>query len=276
MSQLLKRQKIGFIGAGNMAQAIIKGLVENGVTDSDHIFASNRTPGKLQKLKDQFKIHPVLSNEELVEVADIVVLAMKPQDLLTAIEPIGSTFDENQIVISLAAGVSMQTLQNYLPNARVARMMPNTPSILGRGVIGYILDDDDVALQAVIEDLCSPLGYTLKTEDEDQFEALMVACSSGTGFVFELMMYWQDWIVEHGFDEKTAKRMTQETFLGASMLAAQTRDVSLEELQARVTSRKGVTAAGLQSMRELEIERALRISFEKSAMRSKEISREIK
>jgi pyrroline-5-carboxylate reductase len=276
MNQLLKRQKIGFIGAGNMAQAIIKGLVENGVTDSDHIFASNRTPGKLQKLKDQFKIHPVLSNEELVEVADIVVLAMKPQDLLTAIEPIGSAFDENQIVISLAAGVSMQTLQNYLPNARVARMMPNTPSILGRGVIGYILDDDDVALQALIEDLCSPLGYTLKTEDEDQFEALMVACSSGTGFVFELMMYWQDWIVEHGFDEKTAKRMTQETFLGASMLAAQTRDVSLEELQARVTSRKGVTAAGLQSMRELEIERALRISFEKSAMRSKEISREIK
>lgn len=276
MTQLLKRQKIGFLGAGNMAQAIIKGLVENGVTDGDHIFASNRTPGKLQKLKDQFKIHTVLNNEELVEVADIVVLAVKPQDLLSAIEPIGSAFDENQIVISLAAGVNMKTLERYLPNARVARMMPNTPSILGRGVIGYILNDDDVALQAVMEDLCSPLGYTLRVDDEEQFEALMVACSSGTGFVFELMMYWQDWIVEHGFDEKTAKRMTLETFMGASMLANQSKDIPFEELQSRVSSKKGVTAAGLQSMRELEIERALRISFEKSAMRSKEISREIK
>jgi pyrroline-5-carboxylate reductase len=273
---LLKRQKIGFLGAGNMAQAIIKGLIENGVATADHIYASNRTPGKLQKLTDHFKINTVFSNEELVEVSDIVVLAVKPQDLLGAIEPIASSFDENQIVISLAAGISMKTLERCLPEARVARMMPNTPSILGRGVIGYMLNDDDVALQSVMEDLCSPLGYTLRAEDEDQFEALMISCSSGTGFVFELMMYWQDWIIEHGFDELTARKMTRETFLGASMLAAQSKDVPFEELQARVASRKGVTAAGLQSMRELEIERALRISFEKSAMRSKEISREIK
>ncbi|WP_413289932.1 pyrroline-5-carboxylate reductase [Bdellovibrio sp. HCB337] len=276
MNQLLKRQKIGFLGAGNMAQAIIKGMLESGVTSSDNILASNRTPGKLQKLHDQYKIQTIDTNESLVENSDIVVLAVKPQDLLTAIEPIASSFTDDQIVISLAAGITNQTLQKYLPQVRLVRMMPNTPSIIGRGVIGYLPAENDEALSALMDDLCSPLGYTLKVEDEDQFEALMVSCSSGTGFVLEMMMYWQDWIVEHGFDEETAKRMTLETFMGASMLAAQSKDIPFEELQSRVTSKKGVTAAGLQSMRELEIERALRISFEKAAMRSKEISREIK
>ena len=111
---------------------------------------------------------------------------------------------------------------------------------------------------------------------KDQFDALMVSCSSGTGFVFEMMMYWQDWIEEHGFNEEVSKKLTIETFLGASLLAAQSAGVNIEELQSRVTSKKGVTAAGLNSMRELEIERALRLSFEKAAMRSQEISRTMK
>ncbi len=87
------------------------------------------------------------------------------------------------------------------------------------------------------------------------------------------MMYWQDWIEERGFSPEVSKKMTIETFIGASLLAAQSAGIELEELQARVTSKKGITAAGLNSMRELEMERALRISFEKSAMRAKEISR---
>jgi pyrroline-5-carboxylate reductase len=276
MNQLLKRQKIGFLGAGNMAQAIIKGMLESGLTTSDQILVSNRTPGKLQKLSDQYKIQTLDSNEALVENSDIVILAVKPQDLLSAIEPISSSFHDDQVVISLAAGINMKTLEKYLPNARLVRMMPNTPSIIGRGVIGFMTSEMDEALQTMMEDMCSPLGYTLKVDDEEQFEALMVSCSSGTGFVLEMMMYWQDWIVEHGFDEQTAKKMTMETFTGAAMLASHSKDVPFEELQSRVTSKKGVTAAGLQSMRELEIERALRISFEKAAMRNKEISREIK
>lgn len=276
MNQILKRQKIGFLGAGNMAQAMIKGLLESGSLPPENVSASNRTPGKLQRLSEQYKIHALDNNESLIENSDIVILATKPQDLLSVVEPLSSSFHDDQIVVSLAAGIQMQTLEKYLPQARLVRLMPNTPSIIGRGVIGYLLNEADTALDAVMQDMCSPLGYTLKVEDEDQFEALMVSCSSGTGFVFEMMMYWQDWIVEHGFDEATAKRMTLETFMGASMLAAQSKDVPFEELQARVTSKKGVTAAGLQSMRELEIERALRISFEKAALRSKEISRETK
>ncbi|MGZ3782188.1 MAG: pyrroline-5-carboxylate reductase family protein [Pseudobdellovibrionaceae bacterium] len=275
MNPFLKTQKIGFLGAGNMAQAMIKGLIEGGIP-AKNIFASNRSEGKLHKLVEAYKITPALSNEELVDNCDIVVLAVKPQDLLVALEPVARAFDENKIVISVAAGIRMDKLERYIHGARLARVMPNTPSLIGRGIIGYLLNEDsDDALESTVEDLFAPLGRVIKVNDEDQFEALMISCSSGTGFVFEMMMYWQDWVEEHGFSKEEARLMTIETFVGASLLAAQSRE-GLEDLQARVTSKKGVTAAGLQSMRELEIERALRISFEKAAMRNKEMAREIK
>lgn len=275
MNPLLKSQKIGFLGAGNMAQAMIKGLIEGGIP-SKNIFASNRSQGKLQKLVETFKVQPAASNEELIDSCDIIILAVKPQDLLIALEPVTRAFDEHKIVISIAAGIRMEKLERYIQGARLARVMPNTPSLIGRGVIGYLLNDDsDDALESTVEDLFTPLGHVIKVTDEDQFEALTVSCSSGTGFVFEMMMYWQDWIEEHGFSVEEARLMTIETFVGASLLAAQARE-GVEDLQARVTSKKGVTAAGLQSMRELEIERALRISFEKAAMRNKEMAREIK
>ncbi|XGC81269.1 pyrroline-5-carboxylate reductase family protein [Bdellovibrio bacteriovorus] len=275
MNPYLKSQKIGFLGAGNMAQAMIKGLIEGDIS-AKNIFATNRSQGKLQKLVETYQINAVSSNEELIDKCDIIILAVKPQDLLLALEPVTRAFDEHKIVISVAAGIRMEKLERYIQGARLARVMPNTPSLIGRGVIGYLLnDDEDNALESTVEDLFAPLGRIIKVTDEDQFEALMISCSSGTGFVFEMMMYWQDWIEEHGFSVEEARVMTIETFVGASLLAAQARE-GVEDLQARVTSKKGVTAAGLQSMRELEIERALRISFEKAAMRNKEMAREIK
>ncbi|MFN7262640.1 MAG: pyrroline-5-carboxylate reductase family protein [Pseudobdellovibrionaceae bacterium] len=272
--KLALRYKIGFIGTGNLAQAMIKGLIENKVVEPNQLYGCNRSPGKLQKTVETYGIHSCSTAEELIETCDIVVLAMKPQDLPAAIDPLAASFNENQIVISLAAGITLRMLEKKLSQARIIRLMPNTPSLISRGVIGYVANDDDSSLEAIIEDMFNPLGYVLKVEDEDQFEALTVSCSSGTGFVFELMMYWQDWIEERGFPPDVARKMTVETFLGASMLAAQSNQSSLEDLLAKVTSKKGITAAGLQSMRELEIERALRYSFEKAALRNQELAKD--
>lgn len=276
MNHILKSQKIGFIGCGNMAQTMIKGILEGSWIRPNQIFATNRSPGKLQKTVENFKINACTTNEELVEKSDIVILAVKPQDLLEVVEPIASIFNEDQIVISVAAGITLDTLEKHLPQCRVVRLMPNTPSTIGKGVLGYVISEEDASLATVVEDLLHPLGYTIKVENEEQLEAVLVTAASGTGFVLELMLYWQEWLEEHDFDPETAHKITVETFLGTSMLASQSKDTKLEELQSRVTSKKGTTAAGLQSMRELEIERALRISFEKAAMRNKEIARDFK
>ncbi len=271
---LLKKIKVGFVGAGNMSQALIKGLMESKILKPDQIHVSNRTPGKLLKLKDLYNIETYSLNEPVVEECDVVILAMKPQDFSKAVEDVSQHFRKEQIIISLAAGISTDQLEKLIPEGRIVRVMPNTPALIGRGVIGLYSQTTEESAVDIVQDLFSSLGYVLKVDSEDQFDALMISCSSGTGFVFELMMYWQDWIQERGFTTEEAKEMTIETFLGASMLAAQSVGIDIEKLQQRVTSRKGVTAAGLDSMRELEIERALRISFEKSSMRSKEISKQ--
>lgn len=277
VNPLLKSMRIGFIGAGNMTHTLVKGMVESKTVRPDHILVSNRTPGKLVKMSELYGIQTREHNELVVEECDVIVLAMKPQDLPQALEGFANQIREHQVVISLAAGINFETLSKQIPEGRLVRLMPNTPSIIGRGVLGFICEkSDDEFVTSLMEDLFASLGVVLEVESEEKFDALMVSCSSGTGFVFEMMMYWQDWIEEHGFTEEMSKKMTIETFLGASLLAAQSAGVDIEELQSRVTSKKGVTAAGLNSMRELEIERALRISFEKAALRSQEISRTMK
>lgn len=267
-------RNVGFIGTGNMGQAMIKALVESGTVTPGHLYATNRSYGKLKKMEELHGIRPLRTNEELVELCDLVVLAVKPQDLVQVLEPIASSFHEGHLVISIAAGFSLQSLKKLLPGVTgLARAMPNTPATIQKGVIGYCLADGADAYEGTIEDFLSPLGIVVQAEEGEPFEALTVSCGSGPGFVFELMQYWQEWIEEHGFDSETARKMVVQTFLGAAALADAAKDTTLVDLQERVTSKKGVTAAGLQSMRELEIERALRYSFEKAVIRDQEISR---
>ncbi|MGE0761956.1 MAG: pyrroline-5-carboxylate reductase family protein [Bdellovibrionales bacterium] len=274
MSQT-EHRKIGFIGVGNMAQAMIQTWTESGAVPANQIYGVNRTPGKLKKVSEQFGIVACDTIEELIEACELVILAVKPQDLVPALESISSTFGAHHVVMSLAAGVSVARLKRLLPNVKQwVRVMPNTPVRIRQGVSGYYLAGDASHLRPMMERLLKPLGAVIGVDDEDHFASLSVACSAGVGFVLELMQYWQEWLEEHDFDPEQARQMTVKTFLGASLLADQAPQMPVMDLQARVTSKKGITAAGLDSMRELEIERLLRYSFEKAAMRDKELGEE--
>ena len=256
-----------------MGQAIMKALVDTKTFAPGHIFATNRSSGKLKKVEELYGVKPVSTNEELVDTCDIIILAVKPQDLAGVLEPIASSFTESHLVVSLAAGFSLKSLQRLLPSVKgMVRAMPNTPAHIQKAVVGYCLADGAEMYEGTVEELLQPLGLVVATDEGEMFEALTVSCGSGTGFVFELMQYWQEWIEEHGFEPEVARQMVVQTFLGASELAAQS-EATIGELQDRVTSKKGVTAAGLQSMRELELERGLRYSFEKAALKDQEITR---
>ena len=108
---LIKTIKIGFIGAGNMSQVMIKGIVESKLIRPDHIFVSNRTPGKLIKLEELYGVQTRKHNEQVVEECDVVILAMKPQDLPAAVEVIANHFEPHQTIISLAAGINLKSLE---------------------------------------------------------------------------------------------------------------------------------------------------------------------
>lgn len=264
--------KIGFIGAGNMCQALISGWIEKGSFKPEDIFVANRSPGKVKRLAEQFGVQGMNTNEEVIDKSDVVILAIKPQDLTMAIEPIASAFQPSHTVVSLAAGFPLRSLRKILPQCNLmVRVMPNTPVRVQKGVIGYCLSKSDIGMERWVEHAFSPLGLVVKVDEGEPFQALTVSCGSGVGFVFELMIYWQEWLEERGLDPDLAKKMTVQTFVGASQLAEKSDGQSLIELQHKVASKKGVTAAGLDSMRELEVERALRYSFEKAALKDREL-----
>ena len=268
----LDKMKIGFVGVGNMAVAILKSILESKLITSSQIYISNRSSGKLEKVKSKFGVNAVNTNEELVDHCDIIFAAMKPQDFVEAFEPIAKSFTEDKIFISLAAGITVESIQKILPDVKnIFRIMPNTPAKINRAVVGYCMSASGELYEDLIKKLLDPTGMVLRVEEGEQFEALTVASGSGIGFVFELMLYWEDWLKGHGFSISEARRITVETFLGGALLASKQESISIEELQRQVVSKKGVTHAGLESMRELELERILRLSFEKAVLRDRSL-----
>ena len=272
--QLFRSYRFGFVGCGHMAQALISGWAEKNWIPLDHILVTNRSEAKLKRFVEQIPVKIVKDNIELLQKSDVVILATKPQDLNLLLDELSSCWEARHTVISLAAGVSLRALtQAIQATGRIIRLMPNTPIQLNRGVIGYCLTKEANAAGLSIEELFSPLGEVVHAEEGESFEALTVATSSGIGFIFELMQYWKEWLEEHDFSAEEAQRMTVQTFLGASQLAAAQKTLSLQDLQAQVTSKKGVTEAGLKSLRELEVERALRYSFEKAVLKDRELGK---
>lgn len=270
----IKNKTVGFLGTGHLAQSIIKALIESHTLLPSQIWGSNRSEGKLLKCSETLGIQMAKNNEELVEKSDIVIIAVKPQDMVLALESVSSSFDDYKIVISLAAGISLSNLKHLLPQVKqMARAMLNTSVGIRKSIIGICYSHGAEYIHSSVSELFSPLGYVVTVEEGEPFDALTVACSSGPGFIYELMIYWCEWLEEYGFDSETARKMSVQTFLGAALLAEQEINIPLNELQKRVVSKKGVTHTGLESMRELEIERALRISFEKAVLRTKELDR---
>lgn len=272
----IRIQKIGIMGVGNLGQAVLRAFLDSGLVLRENIIISNRTERKLQKIAAEYQVRAVHTNEQLIDESNIVIIGVKPQDLYQSIEPIASAFHANHIVMSLAAGVSLNSLCKLLPGAqKILRVMPNTAAKIKQSVIAYAATGAVSPHLPWIEELLATMGLVVPVEDGEMMEALVVASSSGIGFVYELMIYWSEWLEERGIDPVTTKKITWSVFAGAAAMAKAAEQTSLVELQRKVTSLKGVTAAGLESMRELEIERALRISFEKAALRDKELGQNV-
>jgi pyrroline-5-carboxylate reductase len=276
-SPLLRGKKIGILGTGNMGQTLIRAIVESGVVEAHQIYASNRSYKKLAKVVEKWGVNEVKDPEDLTDLCDVIFLATKPQDIWEAIEPFNMEFLSHHTVISLAAGITLESLSKFLPNVHsIARVMPNTPSRIRRGVVGYCVSDGAEASADLIEDLLGPLGFVVRLEEGEAYEAFTVAAASGPGFLFELMQIWQEWLEDYDFSPEESRRIVAETFSGTAELAKRDPTVSFNDLQGQVTSKGGVTFAGLESMREMELDRLIRVSFEKAVLRDRELGQKLK
>jgi pyrroline-5-carboxylate reductase len=240
-------ENIGFIGAGNMAEALIKGLINSGLYSPDQISASDNDPAKLKLKSETYGIKTYESNKDLVQNSSIVVLSVKPQVIREVLSDISTFLSPGDLIISIAAGIPVSLIGDIVGKDKpIIRVMPNTPALIQRGVSALSMGGTattDHLYKA--RDIFNAVGKTVIV-NEGMMDAVTALSGSGPGFVFRIMECFVEAGVRQGFDKETALSLVTQTFLGASHLADESGQ-SLSKLREMVTSPGGTTAAGLAS-----------------------------
>ena len=261
--------KISFIGGGNMARALIGGLIAQGWKAAD-IGVIELDPAKRQQLQADFGV-AVSDQLPSVAMADIVVLAIKPQQLRDIAIFLGSLL-RNQLVISIAAGIRSADLIRWLGGYdAVIRVMPNTPAQIRCGVSAMFAApgaSEEQCKQA--ESILGAVGSTVWLDEEAQMDAVTAVSGSGPAYVFYFIEAMQQAALELGLSLQQARDLSLQTFLGASQLALQSTE-GPDVLRAQVTSKGGTTERALLSMETAGIKNAIVQALHAAAERSREM-----
>ena len=243
----MNRIKIGFLGGGNMAAALIGGLLEQGASAAD-IQVVDVLAESCARLRERFGVRAVTAVDEAFIGSELIMLAVKPQQMRVALHALTGRLDR-QLVISIAAGVRLVDLARWLGGYhRLVRCMPNTPALIGAGISGLYADPSvDAAGRAAAAAVMAAVGSVVWVDDEALIDAVTAVSGSGPAYVFHFVEHLETAARALGFDEATARQLALETVLGAARLAA-TSDESPAQLRQRVTSKGGTTEAALASL----------------------------
>jgi len=263
--------EIAFLGAGNMAAAMVEGLIAKGAFAPGKIACMGGSGASAKALSAKTGIRLAGSLHELLARAGVIVVAFKPQHLATA-DPRLVGLTEGRLVISVLAGKTLSSLSKVFPLARnIVRSMPNTPGRIGAGMTGWCPKGPlNAADAAALEKVFGALGRSMEIT-EAQFDAFTAICGCGPAYVFEFAAALRDAAVAEGFDPSTARTFAVETLLGsARLLGASTADP--EVLRNQVASPNGVTAAGLKKLSELDFRGVVRETVVAAKARSRELT----
>ena len=266
--------KIAFIGGGNMARALIGGLLQQGYV-ADDISVVEIDPQARAQLWGQFAVRAAGQPGGDVESSDAVLLAVKPQQMRAVAEELHGLL-RDQLVISIAAGVRTADLTRWLGGyARIVRVMPNTPALVLAGISAlYAGPAVSAAGRHSAEAILAAVGTTLWVEREEHMDAVTAVSGSGPAYVFYFMEALQEAARELGLPGEQARRLSLQTFVGAARLAERGGD-DLAILRARVTSKGGTTERALNCMDGDELKRKFIEAVKQAAQRSRELGDQI-
>lgn len=235
-------KKISIIGAGVMGEALIQRLIEGLNFSARSIVAADPTAERLEFLKRKYHITTANSNTTAVKDADLVILAIKPQQaqaVLTELRP----HIKNQTFLSIMAGVSLRALQHLLESQTIVRCMPNMPAQIGCGMtVWTALPAVTKNKKVMIQKIIAALGVELEVKNEKMIDAATAVSGSGPAYVFDFASHLIEAAKKLGFSEKEAGLLVKQTLYGASCLLQKSPD-SPAELRQKVTSKGGTTAA---------------------------------
>lgn len=265
--------KISFIGGGNMATALIGGLLGKG-SEPDNIHVVDVNPAALAALKQDFGVSTANRIDGLVARSGVIVLAVKPQqmkDVATALLPVSAS----QLILSIAAGIRATDLARWLNgHAGIVRCMPNTPALIGQGIAGMVALGGVTQPQRDVADaIMRSVGATVWLDDESLIDAVTAVSGSGPAYVFYFIEAMQQAALEMGLNSEQGKQLAIATFVGASQLAAQASE-PVSVLRERVTSKGGTTFAALASMDASGVKQGIVRALQAAAARGKELGEE--
>jgi len=266
---------IGFIGAGNMAYALINGLLNNGY-DSKNIKVSDPNDGLLRKREAELNITTFTNNSSLVEVCDVIVFAVKPQVLSEVCLELREKIKPNHLFISIVAGIRVNDINRWLGgNYPLVRTMPNTPALMQHGVTGLFQNDlVNDEQKALVTTILSSVGNCFWVNEEGLIDAITAISGSGPAYFFLLMQSMTQAGVALGLDENTAKELSVQTGFGASLMATKS-GKDPKALRTDVTSPKGTTQAAIECFQDQNFEGIVSSATRAAFDRARELSNEL-
>ena len=263
---------ICFIGGGNMAQALIGGLISRGLPPT-RITVSDPVE-QIRQLLQEKGVHVTQDNVAAIKNADVVVLAVKPQVLATVLRPLKGLLSD-KLVISIIAGAEIQTISNLIDSDRIVRVMPNTPALVQTGAHGiYANDVVGTSDRELTSQILAATGLTIWVNSEAQIDAVTAVSGSGPAYFFYLMESMIRAGKNLGLDEKVATALTLQTALGAAQMAI-TSSNTPSELRKNVTSPNGTTQAALEVFDRAQISQNIQSALAAAQKRSQELAQEL-
>lgn len=240
--------RISFLGGGNMAVALLGGMLERGFA-ADGIQVVELSAPAREKLQARFAVRAVEQADDALLACDLLVLAVKPQQMRDALRPLAGRLAQDTVVVSIAAGLRVDDLARWLGGfRRIVRAMPNTPALVGAGLTGLFADasvNDEG--RALAERVLAAVGTTLWVSEEAQMDAVTAISGSGPGYVFRFIEALEAAALARGFEPATARTLAVDTVFGAASLARSSSEPPAR-LREQVTSKGGTTAAALDSL----------------------------
>jgi len=269
----VKGKRVGFIGGGNMGEALIRGLIGANLVKPDFITATDVRADRAKELIDQFGVTAHSDNARCVRDADVVILAVKPQIMSDVLRDIAPAVESRHLLISIAAGVATATIRAALgKDARIIRVMPNTPALVLQGAAavakGKGLERDDLA---TAQEIFGAVGRVVVL-DEELMDAVTGLSGSGPAYVAIVIESLADGGVKMGLDRATAMTLATQTVLGAAQLLLET-GLHPGALKDMVSSPGGTTIAGISALEEGGIRTTFIRAVERATLRSRELGR---
>ncbi len=265
-------KKIGFVGAGKMASALIEGAIAKKLYKKRQIIASCRSENTQKMVSERLGIECTLDNAEVFKQSDVIILAVKPQQIENILVTNSDNISSKKLLISVAAGVKIATLESYVPDCRIVRVMPNICSTVLEGASSYTLGTKATKEDgALIRKILEAVGFAFEIPEKD-IDAVTGLSGSSPAYMFMVIDALADAGVKLGLSKDLSLELAIQTMLGAAKTAKET-GRSPEELKQSVCSPGGTTIEGVKVLEEAKIHDAFVEAVKASAEKSKKMSK---